>query len=258
MSSVNSKINFQNTNIQKLITPTITGRGTGSQSETPDLGTTVWDASNSKLYVGDGSTFVNVDNTNPPYTVGTPIFATNNNGLVITGSVIQAQTANVNNGGILTVIGQDLVGLKTFKTGIVVETGVLSSGYTGVFQSYAENNNFGTAAWTGAVSGAQLLAVEKVGKLVSIHSGGVTGVVTVAGLMTLTPNLGFTVTPSVNRSGRIAILNNNVYSMGAFQVSSAGVLQVGIGINTSGGLINFPVSAGTSGFVDGVLIYSQY
>jgi hypothetical protein len=60
MTELNSIINFRNLNINKLVVPQITAINTGSQSETPNIGTLVWDKNISELYCGNGSTFVPV------------------------------------------------------------------------------------------------------------------------------------------------------------------------------------------------------
>jgi hypothetical protein len=114
-----SIINFNKVNVDTLLIPQITSVNTGAQSLVPDIGSISYDKVAQILYYGNGATWVSSAGIPAtPLTIGTSINAINNNGLTITGSVLQAQIANSIYSGILSNTTQQIKGEKEFLDSI--------------------------------------------------------------------------------------------------------------------------------------------
>ena len=184
----------------------------------------------------------------------------NANGASLSGQQLTLQPASNTFPGGITTGAQELAGIKTFDNGIVVQTPV-SAGVTNLLNKFAMINYASPPnAWNGPFTLAQNFAAETVGNVGVILPGDVYSATSAGGIMTYSQALPTEFRPgTVNRGGPLPIMVNGVSQMGYFQVSTSGVVTVGIGLASDGTtLVAFPAGVGTSGISDCAATYSLY
>lgn len=111
-------IDFQTKELQVLTVPWVTNTNTVSQSQTSTKGKLCYDDSVQKLYYGNGSAFLEVGGASTPITISNTVVASNNQALLLTGNILQAQEADILHPGIVTTATQGFTGYKLFPTGL--------------------------------------------------------------------------------------------------------------------------------------------
>lgn len=200
--------------------------------------------------------------TAPILTLGPIGNLSNINGATLVGNVLSLQSCNTGFGGVITTNAQTFPGgAKTFSGGAIVTPDV-SVGVQNLFNDYTWQN-IQLAAWSGAVTINQSLAVSRMNRVGFIHFGTIQNNTSPGGLITLTVpallNAEFIPGTTPSRGGTVPVFSNGVFTIGYFQVSSpGGVVSIGIGVDNTGTLTPFPASANLTGVPDCVGTYSLY
>lgn len=176
--------------------------------------------------------------------------------LTVTGASTLSGNATVGGNeavtGTLTVTGQ-----SSLNGGAVVQTG-LTAGVSGLFNEYCFRN-VGSVNWTGGFTITQTIAFARIGAMCLLFIGQSAAATGTNAVATCSLTLPVEMRPgTVNRGGAAMIFDNGVTLMGAFRVSTAGVITFGKSVNTSGVLVAYDGGAGQTGIADGVYAYSLY
>lgn len=263
---MSSQINYQEVQVNRLGLPEITGRATGSQSVTPNVGVTVYDKTTKAVYVGDGSNFIGAwGATVLPVnvTIGPESASGNAFGLSIDPptQVLTAHDATTTTPGLINFGAQTLAGVKTFNNGIATNITGMTAGVVSGLNRILNYDFIGISASGGITAGPQQAAVRSIGFENYFHMGNLTQVGAVGGIITLSEAVPAEFIPGavVYRAASVMVIDNDVFSIGVMRVDgTTGVITIGKTINASGVLTPFTGGAGTTGWLDNVATYSHY
>jgi len=228
---MSSKINYQEVQVNRLGLPEITGRATGSQSVTPDVGVTVYDKTTKAVYVGDGTDFIGCwGATVLPVnvTIGPESASGNAFGLSIDPptQVLTAHDATTTTPGLINFGAQTLAGVKTFNNGVVVQSPIATVGVTNLLNKFCQYTLTGN--WTTAITLARSLQLMRIGDTLiimipeSVQAGSPSGYAVFD--TTLPPEF----VPQATVGGSIPIWSDGNTGVGYFNLSPLGQLVVGI------------------------------
>jgi hypothetical protein len=175
----------------------------------------------------------------------------------ITSQVLTLYSADKTNPGAVDNINQSFAGIKTFTNGwATYET--VSLGLIRQLTDYAlYANAAGSFANGGNVMSPVPVIITRFGAQNLIHFGDGPIINNLAiGVFTYSVTIATEFRPGTsNRTGMIPVLSNGVYLIGAFNVTSAGIITVGAGFNTgTNDIIPFPT--GNTKIYDCVTAYT--
>lgn len=151
----------------------------------------------------------------------------------------------------------------TTAYGGIQVTPVSSANVTNTFNGYAiatwTTGKGNQGSWSGGFVASADFAIERVGNSIRIFPGYTVAASGTNAVATFSVTLPVEFRPgTAGRGGPCAVYDAGTYKQGYFQVSTAGVLTVGISENSAGVLQPFTGGASSTGILDQVLSYSIF
>ena len=236
----------------------------------PSMGAIAYGSDTNILYYGSVDAWNVAGSTGSTGSPGLTTIGPFNIGSTANGATIASQTltlysADTTNPGGVNTASQSYAGVKTFTDGLAV-TPVVSAGVSNLFSAYSIVAFANTVSYSGAItipSGTQDGVIEHfrghnvmhLDRAVSTSAGGLITVLFNGAVMPSEFRPG-----TSGRKATITVVTAGVVQQGYANITNAGVMTIGIGQDSSGNLLPFPVdgTVNGNGIMDNTFVYTSF